>query len=108
MGHREWWGIGASDFQRKISLCGAGVTSGYVVGTDEYFGCTGLFGKDAMGRNCEGAMSKTFGRFKSGISYADDYDGDDEHAFGCDMTRVGVGVVSSDRSKNSSMIKVKC
>lgn len=40
MGHREWRGIGVSDFQRKIPLLGAGITSGYV-GIDEYFGCAG-------------------------------------------------------------------
>ena len=57
-----------------------------------------LFGKDAMGRNCGGAMSKTFGKFKFRISYADD--GDDVHVYGCDMTRVKVDVVSCDRPKN--------
>ena len=67
-----------------------------------------MFGKDAIGRNCEGAMSKTFGKSKSRISYADGYGGDDVHVYECDMTRVRVAVVSCDRPKNSSMIKVKC
>jgi hypothetical protein len=45
-------------------------------------------------------MGRTFGKFKFRISYADDY-GDNVHMYGCDMTRVKVGVVSCDTPKSS-------
>ena len=67
MDHREWRGIGVSDFQRNFLPLSARITSGYV-GIDECFGCAGF----VWGRNCGGAMSKTFGKFKFRISYADD------------------------------------
>ena len=51
-----------------------------------------------MGRNCEGAMSKTFRQFKFRISYAD---GDDGYVYGYDMTCVKIDVVSCDKPKNS-------
>ena len=45
MGHWEWRGIGVSGFQRNFSLLGAGVTSGYVVGIDEYSAAKACLGR---------------------------------------------------------------